>query len=69
MNHLRLTSYAMTLLGLLLALIAAVADVGHAWMLAGILLAWAGIVKIAVVLIWTRIAHMGSDQHSPERGV
>ncbi len=69
MKHLRLTSYAMTLLGVLLALIAATADIGDVWLLAGILLAWAGIVKIAVVLIWTRIAHMGTDQHAPERSV
>jgi hypothetical protein len=69
MKHLRLTSYAMTLLGVLLALIAATADIDDVWLLAGILLAWAGIVKIAVVLIWTRIAHLSTDQHEPERSV
>jgi hypothetical protein len=67
MKHLKLTSYALTLLGVLLAIVAAVVDLGAAWVLAGILLAWAGIVKIAVVLIWTKLAHLGSEQHSPER--
>ena len=69
MRHLQLTSYAMTLLGVLLAVVASVADLGAAWVLAGVLLTWAGIVKIAVVLIWTRLAHLGTGQHSPERSV
>jgi hypothetical protein len=69
MKHLRLTSYVMTLLGVLLALAAAVTDMGGAWLLAGILLAWAGIVKIAVVLIWIRIAHLGTDHHAPEQSL
>jgi hypothetical protein len=69
MKHLQLASYAITVFGILLALVAAVADLGAAWLLAGILLAWAGIVKIVVVLIWTKLAHMGSDRHAPERSV
>jgi len=69
MKHLQLASYAITVLGVLLAAGATAADLGAAWLLAGILLAWAGIVKIAVVLIWTRVAHMGTDRHSPERSV
>lgn len=69
MNHLRLTSYAITAVGILLVAVAAVADLGAMWVLSGLLLAWAGLVKIAVVLIWTRIAGLGTDEHTPERGV
>jgi len=69
MKHLRLTSYAITALGILLTVVAALASLGAAWTLTGILLAWAGIVKIVVVLIWTRLARLGTDQHAPERSV
>ena len=69
MKHLQLVSYAMTALGVLLAIAAGLLGLGAMWLLTGILLAWAGIVKIAVVLIWTKLAHLGTDQHSPERSV
>jgi hypothetical protein len=69
MKHLRLTSYAITALGILLAVTASLADLGATWTLAGILLAWAGIVKIVVVLIWTKLARLGTEHHLPERSV
>jgi hypothetical protein len=69
MKHLRLTSYAITAAGILLAVIASFGELGAAWTLAGILLAWAGIVKIVVVLIWTKLARLGTEQHLPERSV
>ena len=67
MHHLRLTSYAITALGIMLVAIAALTNLGAMWMLSGILLAWAGLVKIAVVLIWTKVARLGSDAYTPER--
>ena len=69
MNRLRLASYAMTVLGVALALAAGLTSMGAAWLLAGILLAWAGLVKIVVVLIWTRVARLGTDRHMPEHSV
>lgn len=62
MRYLRWTSYAITLAGILLAAVAGLTKLGDVWMLAGILLAWAGIVKIIVVMIWERVA----DLHHPE---
>lgn len=65
MRHLSITSYALTVVGILIVLSALVLDVTPWITLSGILLAWAGIVKIAVVLIWTRVAHMETDEHKP----
>lgn len=65
MRHLLIASYALTAVGIFIVLVALALDLA-AWItLAGVLLAWAGIVKIAVVLIWTRIAHMETDKHKP----
>lgn len=65
MRHLSIASYALTAIGILIVLFAFVLDLAPWIMLSGVLLAWAGIVKIAVVLIWTRIAHMETDKHKP----
>lgn len=69
MKYLHLTSWAMTILGILTCLGYFAFDLDAMWLMGGILLTWAGIVKIAVVLIWTRIAHLGTDQHRPEKSV
>ncbi len=68
MHHLQRISWALTLLGIGMVLVSIAADLDAIWLLAGLLLAWAGIVKIAVTLVWTRIAHMGSDEHQPIPG-
>jgi hypothetical protein len=65
MRHLRLASFAITALGLLAIVLALVFDLGAAVLLGGILLTWAGIVKIVVVYIWTHIAGLGTDRHHP----
>jgi hypothetical protein len=65
MRHLHRISWLVTLLGIGIILAAWVADLDPVWLLAGILLAWAGLVKIVVVLIWTRVALMGTDEHRP----
>ena len=69
MKHLNIASWAITALGLLAIIASAVLDLNAMWLLAGILLTWAGIVKIIVVLIWTRLARMGTDRHRPEKGI
>ena len=67
MRFLFLVSLSMTALGILLAVGAKVFGLGDVYLLGGILLAWAGLVKIGVVQLWTRVANMGSDQHRPIR--
>lgn len=69
MKYLHLTSWTMTILGLLACLAYAALDLDAIWLVGGIFLTWAGVVKIAVVLIWTRIAHLGTDRHTPEKSV
>lgn len=60
MRHLRWMSYLLTAVGIVLALIGA-AGFGAGFVLTGILLAFAGIVKIAVVAIWSQVAGLDSQ--------
>ncbi len=69
MKHLHSASWGITALGLLAIIAAVVLDLDAMWLMGGILLTWAGIVKIIVVLIWTRIAGIGSDRHLPEKSM
>jgi hypothetical protein len=69
MKYLHLTSWALLLAGMALVAVWYVAGLDAVWLLGGVLLAWAGIVKIAIVLIWTRLAHMGTERHLPEKSV
>jgi hypothetical protein len=68
MHHLQRISLGMTLAGALLITIALLANLGAMWLLGGMLLVWAGIVKIVVTLIWRHVAHLGSDDHQPTPG-
>ena len=65
MHQLRRISWIMTLLGACITLAALLFRLDQVWMLIGLLLAWAGIVKIVVTVIWYRVAHMGTDDHLP----
>ena len=65
MRKLLYLSLAMTVAGVLLIAAASASDLGTGLELAGLLLVWAGIVKVAVVMLWTRVAGLGSDQHRP----
>lgn len=65
MHYLRWTSYAITLAGIVLAVVAGMAGLGEVWLLAGILLAWAGIVKIIVVVIWEHVADLKHPENVP----
>lgn len=69
MKHLRTLSWAITILGILLIAGSQVLNMGLTWLLAGALLTWAGMVKIIVVLIWTKVAHLGTDEHRPEEAI
>ncbi|HWV25165.1 MAG TPA: hypothetical protein VNZ58_13320 [Thermomicrobiales bacterium] len=69
MKHLRILSWAMTVLGILMIVGSQLFGLGLTWVLAGALMTWAGIVKIVVVLIWTNIAHLGTDEHKPEQAI
>lgn len=69
MNHLRTLSWTLTILGILCIAGSQVLNLGLTWLLAGVFLTWAGIVKIIVVLIWTHVARLGTDQHTPEDAV
>lgn len=56
MKHLATISYFITIAGVLLVAASIIADLSPLWMLTGTLLVIAGVVKIAVVQIWRRIA-------------
>lgn len=65
MRHLAIASYALTGIGILLVLIAVAMSLAPWVVLGGVLLAWAGIIKIAVVVIWAKVAGMETDKHRP----
>lgn len=65
MRYLRWTSYLITLAGIVLAVVAGAAGLGDAWLLTGILLTWAGIVKIIVVAIWEHVADLQHPENVP----
>lgn len=60
-----MASGAITVLGLLTIATASIFPIDVVWLLAGIMLTWAGVVKIIVVLIWDRVAHLGTNDHQP----
>ncbi len=63
MHHLRSVSVLMVVAGLALLAAAAALDLGPAWGLTGLLLAWAGAIKVLVVYLWRGLA--GTDRRSP----
>lgn len=67
MRHLRLVSVVMVLGGLLALAAAAVLGLGGVWALTGLLLAWAGIVKVVVVAIWQRTIAGEPEPTGPSR--
>jgi peptidoglycan biosynthesis protein MviN/MurJ (putative lipid II flippase) len=65
LRYLTVTSWGMTILGVLAIVAAAMLDIDPVWMLLGIMLLLAGVLKLGMMLIWTRVAKMGTDQHRP----
>lgn len=56
MKYLGMISYGLTIVGILLLAASVVADLSQLWILSGTLLIIAGVVKIAVIQIWQRVA-------------
>ena len=56
MRNLAILSYVITTIGILMIAITMLSDLSELWMLSGVLLVIAGVVKIAVVQIWQRVA-------------
>ena len=68
MRHLRSLSVVMTAAGVLLVLAAALFDLGATWILIGLLLAWAGVVKVVVVYLWRDVAAPPAAVGKDDRG-
>ncbi len=60
MHHLRLVSIAMIIGGLLTIAAAVLFTLGPAWTLTGLLLAFAGAVKLIVVALWRGVASLSA---------
>lgn len=67
MRHLRSASVILVLVGLALLLAAVALDLSPTWMLSGLLLAWAGIVKVVVVYLWRGISADGLPTGGDDR--
>lgn len=65
MHQLRNVSIAMTLVGLALIALGMIFDLPTMWTLVGLLLAWAGIVKVVVVVLWKGIFAGNAVDRSP----
>jgi hypothetical protein len=65
MHHLRITSWAIVALGVVAFAAGLLFPIGDVWQLAGLLLIIAGLVKVAMVHLWTNLAGLGSDRHDP----
>jgi predicted signal transduction protein with EAL and GGDEF domain len=65
MKYLSMLSWAITALGTVTILIAALIGMAPLWLLVGILMLITGVVKIVMLQIWTRIARLGTDEHDP----
>lgn len=66
LNGLHYLSVVLLAIGVLSILIGTVGGGSELWVLAGILLIVAAVVKIAVIWIWVHLARMGTDDHHPE---
>jgi hypothetical protein len=56
----------MTVVGLALVICGVALDLPASWTLVGLLLAWAGIVKVVVVVLWRGIAAAQIPERSPQ---
>jgi hypothetical protein len=64
-QFLKYTSYVLTVAGFVVAGAGWILELSPVFILIGVLLAWAGVVKIAVVAIWTKVAKLGTEHHQP----
>jgi hypothetical protein len=59
-RYLRSISYLIAAIGLAMIVLATLLDLREMWIVAGMLLVVAGIVKIAMVHVWVNVAGFGS---------
>lgn len=65
MHRLWSVSLLMVAVGLVLCLAGVALGLGPVWTLAGLLLAWAGLVKLVVVHLWRGVANPERAAHHP----
>ena len=66
MHHLNRLSYAIAALGLLTIVAAVAASLSPLWILIGLMLLVAGLVKVAVVVLWRTVAQFDDPIHPDE---
>jgi Na+-translocating ferredoxin:NAD+ oxidoreductase RnfA subunit len=69
LHHLRLSSWALVIAGIVSLIAAALLDQSELFQLIGLLLVVCGVIKLAVVSVWKNLAHMETDQHDPIKPV
>jgi hypothetical protein len=65
LRHLHLFSCIITLIGVITLVVGLVITNGEVWQLVGLMLVLAGIVKVVVVQLWSRVAGLETDRHDP----
>lgn len=62
-RRLSLVSYVLVALGLVAILAGEAAGAGATWTLAGLLSVVAGVIKVAVIMLWRTVAGFGDSNH------
>lgn len=65
MRHLMILSVGMIITGIIWMLVAWFAPMDSIWVIPGLFMVIAGIMKIVAVQIWIHIAKLGTDEHRP----
>lgn len=65
MKHLMAVSIGILLLGVCWIVLAWFAAPDRIWIVPGMFLVVAGIVKVITVQLWVRLAKLGTDEHDP----
>lgn len=65
MKHLMAVSLGTLLLGVLWIVVAWLGAPDRIWIVPGMFLVIAGIVQVAAVQIWIKVAKLGTDEHDP----
>lgn len=65
LRHLMMASWTLVALGIAAFVAGLLTADGELWQLAGVMLVLAGVVKVAIIHIWHRVAGMETDRHDP----
>lgn len=65
MKHLMIFSIGMMLLGVIWMLVVWTAPIDQVWLVPGAFLIISGVIKMAAVQIWVKVAKIGTDEHKP----